>query len=174
MECCILGFVLTARPVVVIWDAFSLVYQSDYSVGNGGQIFASPSQSGGVNRPSQSYYTRGSVRGMARGGKALAQTFRSSGWQRGIVCLLLLLCVSSPHPTLCRRARPVKREFFFLQPQSVYVWSFPYFGVMTFSSSIFVNWLNLNWGFLKLVSDYRRILHVSNSSQGLWSPPLCS
>ncbi|XP_031590658.1 caprin-2 isoform X1 [Oreochromis aureus] len=59
------------------------VYQSDYLVGNGGQIFQSPSQSGGVNRPGQSYYTRGSVRGMARGGKALAQTFRSSGWQRG-------------------------------------------------------------------------------------------
>uniref|UniRef100_A0A3Q0RDW1 Caprin family member 2 n=1 Tax=Amphilophus citrinellus TaxID=61819 RepID=A0A3Q0RDW1_AMPCI len=38
----------------------------------------------GVSRPSQSYYTRGSVRGMARGGKALTQTFRSSGWQRVI------------------------------------------------------------------------------------------
>lgn len=72
-------------------DAFSLVYQSDYSVGHGGQIFQSPSQSGGVTRPSQSYYTRGSVRGMARGGKALAQTFRSSGWQRGIglVCFFV-------------------------------------------------------------------------------------
>ncbi|XP_040886222.1 caprin-2 isoform X2 [Toxotes jaculatrix] len=60
------------------------VYQSDYSVGNGGQIFLSPSQSGGsVGRPGQLYYTRGSVRGMARGGKGLAQTFRSSGWHRG-------------------------------------------------------------------------------------------
>ncbi|KAM9334840.1 caprin-2 [Symphorus nematophorus] len=59
-------------------------YQSDYSVGNGGQIFLSPSQSSGsVTRPSQSYYTRGSVRGMARGGKGLAQSFRSSGWYRG-------------------------------------------------------------------------------------------
>ncbi|XP_027127855.1 caprin-2 isoform X4 [Larimichthys crocea] len=41
-------------------------------------------QSGGsASRPGQSYYTRGSVRGMARGGKGLAQTFRSSGWHRG-------------------------------------------------------------------------------------------
>ncbi|XP_023274488.1 caprin-2-like isoform X2 [Seriola lalandi dorsalis] len=60
------------------------VYQSDYTVGNGGQIFLSPGQSGGsTSRPSQSYYTKGSVRGMARGGKGLAQTFRSSGWHRG-------------------------------------------------------------------------------------------
>ncbi|KAG7235835.1 hypothetical protein INR49_002135 [Caranx melampygus] len=43
-----------------------------------------PGQSGGnVSRPGQPYYTRGSVRGMARGGKGLAQTFRSSGWHRG-------------------------------------------------------------------------------------------
>lgn len=101
-------------------------------MGHGGQIFQSPSQSGGVTRPSQSYYTRGSVRGMARGGKALAQTFRSSGWQRGIglVCffvfflvfglfVVVFCCCAFPHPTqavavpLCRRARPVKREFFF-------------------------------------------------------------
>ncbi|XP_040003510.1 caprin-2 isoform X2 [Xiphias gladius] len=60
------------------------VYQSDYTVGNGGQIFLSPGQSGGsMGRPGQSYYTRGSVRGMARGSKGLAQTFRSSGWHRG-------------------------------------------------------------------------------------------
>ncbi|XP_018552709.1 caprin-2 isoform X1 [Lates calcarifer] len=60
------------------------VYQSDYTVGSGGQIFLSPGQSGGsMARPGQSYYTRGSVRGMARGGKGLAQTFRSSGWHRG-------------------------------------------------------------------------------------------
>ncbi|XP_041820114.1 caprin-2 [Chelmon rostratus] len=60
------------------------VYQSDYTAGSGGQIFPSPGQSGGsVSRPDQSYYTRGSVRGMARGGKGLAQTFRSSGWHRG-------------------------------------------------------------------------------------------
>ncbi|XP_047430688.1 caprin-2 isoform X3 [Mugil cephalus] len=59
-------------------------YQSDYSTGTGGQIFLSPGQSGGsVTRPRESYYTRGSVRGMARGGKGLAQTFRSSGWHRG-------------------------------------------------------------------------------------------
>ncbi|XP_030576109.1 caprin-2 isoform X2 [Archocentrus centrarchus] len=38
------------------------VYQPDYSVGNG-QLFLSPSQLCGVSRPSQSYYTRGSVRG---------------------------------------------------------------------------------------------------------------
>ncbi|XP_073336381.1 caprin-2 isoform X3 [Pagrus major] len=60
------------------------VYQSDYTVGNGGQIFLSPGPSGGsVCRSGQTYYTRGSVRGMARGGKGLAQTFRSSGWHRG-------------------------------------------------------------------------------------------
>nr|XP_046235413.1 caprin-2 isoform X2 [Scatophagus argus] len=65
-------------------DEPQTVYQSDYSVGNGGQIFLSPGQSGGsVNRPGQSNYTRGSVRGMARGGKGLAQTLRSSGWHRG-------------------------------------------------------------------------------------------
>ncbi|XP_044041842.1 caprin-2 isoform X2 [Siniperca chuatsi] len=60
------------------------VCQSDYTMGNGGQIFLSPGQSGGsVGRPGQSYYTRGSARGMARGGKGLAQNFRSSGWHRG-------------------------------------------------------------------------------------------
>ncbi|XP_067347134.1 caprin-2 isoform X2 [Channa argus] len=59
------------------------MYQSDYMVGNGRQIFLSPGQSGGsVGRPGQPYY-RGSVRGMARGGRGLAQTFRSSGWHRG-------------------------------------------------------------------------------------------
>ncbi|KAM4569206.1 caprin-2 isoform 2-T3 [Odontesthes bonariensis] len=64
-------------------DEPQLVYQSDYTVTNGGQSFLSPVQSGGgASRPSQSYY-RGSVRGMARGGKGLAQTFRSSGWHRG-------------------------------------------------------------------------------------------
>ncbi|XP_076577821.1 caprin-2 isoform X2 [Chaetodon auriga] len=52
-------------------------YQSDYTVGNGGQIFPSPAQSGGsVSRPDQSYYTRGSV----RGGSYIPQThFRDSG-----------------------------------------------------------------------------------------------
>lgn len=65
------------------------MYQSDYTAGSGGQIFPSPGQSGGsVSRPDQSYYTRGSVRGMARGGKGLAQTFRSSGWHRGIYPLV--------------------------------------------------------------------------------------
>ncbi|XP_026217172.1 caprin-2 isoform X2 [Anabas testudineus] len=60
------------------------VYQSDYTVGNSGQVYLSPDQSGGsVGRPGQPYYSRGSVRGMARGGKGLAQTFRSSGWHRG-------------------------------------------------------------------------------------------
>ncbi|XP_044199698.1 caprin-2 isoform X2 [Thunnus albacares] len=60
------------------------VYQSDYTVGNGGQTFLSPGQSGGsAGRSGQSYYSRGSVRGMARGGKGLAHTFRSSGWYRG-------------------------------------------------------------------------------------------
>uniref|UniRef100_UPI0037E81673 caprin-2 n=1 Tax=Semicossyphus pulcher TaxID=241346 RepID=UPI0037E81673 len=60
------------------------VYQSDYGTGNGGQISLSPGQSSGsVGRSGQSYYNRGSVRGMARGGKGLAQSFRSSGWYRG-------------------------------------------------------------------------------------------
>ncbi|XP_076023582.1 caprin-2 [Genypterus blacodes] len=56
---------------------------ADYVMGNG-QISLSPIQSGGsVGRHGQSYYTRGSMRGMARGGKGLAQTSRSSGWYRG-------------------------------------------------------------------------------------------
>ncbi|XP_070709989.1 caprin-2 [Pempheris klunzingeri] len=59
------------------------VYQSDYAGSNGGQIFLSPGQSGSASRPGQSYPNRGSVRGMARGGKGLAQSFRSSGWHRG-------------------------------------------------------------------------------------------
>ncbi|XP_078138382.1 caprin-2 [Centroberyx gerrardi] len=64
-------------------DEAQPVYQSDYTVGNGGQIFLSPGQSGGsAGRSGQSYY-RGSVRGMARGGKGLAHSFRSSGWHRG-------------------------------------------------------------------------------------------
>ncbi|XP_061570605.1 caprin-2 [Cololabis saira] len=64
-------------------DEPQLVYQSDYSVNSSGQSFLSPGQlGGGAARPSQSYY-RGSVRGMARGGKGLAQNPRSSWWHRG-------------------------------------------------------------------------------------------
>ncbi|XP_041637212.1 caprin-2 isoform X2 [Cheilinus undulatus] len=60
------------------------VYPSDYTVNSGGQIFLSPGQSSGsVGRSGQSYYNRGSVRGMTRGGKGLAQSFRSAGWHRG-------------------------------------------------------------------------------------------
>jgi len=87
-----------------------LVYQTDYTVTNGGQSFLSPVQSGGgAGRPNQSYY-RGSVRGMARGGKGLAQTFRSSGWHRGIYPDLLiffpshffwLLTTSTFPPSFC-------------------------------------------------------------------------
>ncbi|KAM3858861.1 caprin-2 [Diretmus argenteus] len=58
-------------------------YQPDYTVGNGGQSFLSPGQSGGSVGRYQPNYTRGSVRGMARGGKGLAHSFRSSGWHRG-------------------------------------------------------------------------------------------
>nr|XP_029486163.1 caprin-2-like isoform X3 [Oncorhynchus nerka] len=60
------------------------VNQSECLVGSGGQIFLSPSQSGGtMGRSDQSYY-RGSVRGIARGGKGLAHSyFRSSGGHRG-------------------------------------------------------------------------------------------
>ncbi|XP_053271409.1 caprin-2 [Pleuronectes platessa] len=55
------------------------MYQSDYIVGNDVQMFLSPGRSGGsVCRPGQSYYIRGSVRGMARGGKGLAQICFSS------------------------------------------------------------------------------------------------
>ncbi|XP_074554747.1 caprin-2 isoform X2 [Halichoeres trimaculatus] len=51
---------------------------------DGGPIFLSPGQSSGaVSQSSQPYYNRGSVRGMARGGKGVAQVFRSSGWHRG-------------------------------------------------------------------------------------------
>ncbi|XP_014830042.1 PREDICTED: caprin-2 isoform X5 [Poecilia mexicana] len=64
-------------------DEPQMVYQSEYSAVNGGQMFLSPGQTGGgLNRSSQSY-SRGSVRGMARGGKGLAQNYRSSGWHRG-------------------------------------------------------------------------------------------
>ncbi|XP_032414388.1 caprin-2 isoform X1 [Xiphophorus hellerii] len=64
-------------------DEPQMVYQSEYSAVNGGQMFLSPGQTGGgLNRSSQSY-SRGSVRGMARGGKGLAQNCRSSGWHRG-------------------------------------------------------------------------------------------
>ncbi|XP_054862589.1 caprin-2 isoform X3 [Amphiprion ocellaris] len=69
-------------------DELRSVYQSDYTLGNSGQIFLSPGQSGGSgSRPSQSYNTRGAVRGMARGGRGLAQIFRSSGWHRGGSCI---------------------------------------------------------------------------------------
>ncbi|XP_017281787.1 caprin-2 isoform X2 [Kryptolebias marmoratus] len=58
--------------------------ENNNTVRNGGQIFLSPGQSGlGLRRPGQSHYTRGSVRGMARGGKGLAQTFHSSWWRQG-------------------------------------------------------------------------------------------
>ncbi|XP_068443147.1 caprin-2 [Clinocottus analis] len=60
-------------------DEPQMMYQSDYTVGNGGAIFLSPGQSGGsVGRPSDSYHTRGSV-----GGMALAQRLRLSGWHPG-------------------------------------------------------------------------------------------
>ncbi|XP_060886085.1 caprin-2 isoform X1 [Labrus mixtus] len=65
-------------------DELQPVYASDYPVSNSGQIYLSPGQSSGsVSRAGQSYYNRGSVRGMARGGKGPAHTFRSSGWHRG-------------------------------------------------------------------------------------------
>ncbi|XP_041833990.1 caprin-2 isoform X2 [Melanotaenia boesemani] len=56
--------------------------QLDYTAGGSGQSFLSPGRpGGGVSRPSQ--YYRGPVRGMTRGGKGLAQSFRSSAWLRG-------------------------------------------------------------------------------------------
>uniref|UniRef100_A0A4W5NNP0 Caprin family member 2 n=1 Tax=Hucho hucho TaxID=62062 RepID=A0A4W5NNP0_9TELE len=65
-------------------EHLQLVNQSECLVGSGGQIFLSPSQSGGtMGRSDQSYY-RGSVRGISRGGKGLAHSyFRSSGGHRG-------------------------------------------------------------------------------------------
>uniref|UniRef100_A0A3Q1FJW1 Caprin family member 2 n=1 Tax=Acanthochromis polyacanthus TaxID=80966 RepID=A0A3Q1FJW1_9TELE len=69
-------------------DELQSVYQTDYTLGNGGQIFLSPGQSGGGgSRASHSYNTRGVVRGMARGGRGLAQSFRTSGWHRGGSCI---------------------------------------------------------------------------------------
>uniref|UniRef100_A0A1A8I0E5 Caprin family member 2 n=1 Tax=Nothobranchius kuhntae TaxID=321403 RepID=A0A1A8I0E5_NOTKU len=62
-------------------DEPQLVYQADYAVS--GQMFLSPGQSGGGPSRSNQSYSRGSVRGNARGGKGLAQSFRSSGWNRG-------------------------------------------------------------------------------------------
>ncbi|KPP58544.1 hypothetical protein Z043_123619 [Scleropages formosus] len=59
-------------------------YQSECPVTNSCQVYLSPGQPGGVlPRPSQPYYTRGSVRGMARGGRGLAHSFRSPGGYRG-------------------------------------------------------------------------------------------
>lgn len=71
------------------------VNQSECLVGSGGQIFLSPGQSGGtMGRSDQSYY-RGSVRGIARGGKGLAHSyFRSSGGHRGIYPLFSCLLPS--------------------------------------------------------------------------------
>ncbi|XP_015256107.1 PREDICTED: caprin-2-like [Cyprinodon variegatus] len=57
-------------------DELLMGYQSDYSAINGGQIFPSP----GFSAPS---YTRGSVRGMAPGGKGAPHTCWSSGRQGG-------------------------------------------------------------------------------------------
>uniref|UniRef100_A0A1A8BRV1 Caprin family member 2 n=1 Tax=Nothobranchius kadleci TaxID=1051664 RepID=A0A1A8BRV1_NOTKA len=62
-------------------DEPQLGYQADYAVS--GQMFLSPGQSGGGPSRSNQSYSRGSVRGNARGGKGLAQSFRSSGWNRG-------------------------------------------------------------------------------------------
>ncbi|XP_056132056.1 caprin-2 isoform X2 [Lampris incognitus] len=66
-------------------------YQSDYTVGNGGQIFLSPGHSGGGSgRSGQSYYTRGSVRGGAfisqsplRDTSPLLYGTREPGYQHG-------------------------------------------------------------------------------------------
>ncbi|MFT7812609.1 caprin-2 isoform X1 [Arapaima gigas] len=59
-------------------------YQSDCPITNGCQVYLSPGQAGGVvSRPGQPYYTRGSVRGMARGGRGLAHAYRSPGGYRG-------------------------------------------------------------------------------------------
>ncbi|XP_046873668.1 caprin-2 isoform X1 [Hypomesus transpacificus] len=61
-------------------------YQSEYVIGNGGEVYLPPSQSGSnMGLAGQSYYTRGSSRGMARGGKGQAHSssFRSAGGPRG-------------------------------------------------------------------------------------------
>ncbi|XP_034382063.1 caprin-2 isoform X2 [Cyclopterus lumpus] len=70
-------------------DEPQLMYQSDYTVGNGGPIFLSPGQSGGC-RPSESYYTRASVRGGSytpqtalRDSGPLLYAARDSGYQHG-------------------------------------------------------------------------------------------
>ncbi|TNN47697.1 Caprin-2 [Liparis tanakae] len=63
------------------------MYQSDYTVGDGGPIFLSPGQSGRCH-PSESYYTRGSVRGESytsqtdlRDSVPLLYAARDSGYQ---------------------------------------------------------------------------------------------
>ncbi|XP_037315523.2 caprin-2 isoform X2 [Pungitius pungitius] len=60
------------------------VYQSDYAVGNGGPIFLSPGQSDGSGgRPSQLYYSRGSVRGSCTSQTDPCYAARDSGCQQG-------------------------------------------------------------------------------------------
>ncbi|XP_075932225.1 caprin-2 [Anarhichas minor] len=69
-------------------DEPQLEYQSDYTIGNGGPIFLSPGQScESVGHPSQSYYTRGPVRGSytpqtdLRDSGPLLYAARDSGYQ---------------------------------------------------------------------------------------------
>ncbi|KAG9342643.1 hypothetical protein JZ751_016080, partial [Albula glossodonta] len=59
-------------------------YQSESPVSNGCPVYLSPGQPGGaLSRSCQPYYARGSVRGMARGGRGLAHPVRSPGGHRG-------------------------------------------------------------------------------------------
>ncbi|XP_008303365.1 caprin-2, partial [Stegastes partitus] len=75
-------------------DELQPVYQTDYTLGNGGQLFLSPGQSGGsVSRPSRSYSTRGSVRGGSYNPQAnlrdsgpIAYTTRDAGHHHSSRC----------------------------------------------------------------------------------------
>ncbi|XP_029969309.1 caprin-2 [Salarias fasciatus] len=65
-------------------DEPQFAYRSDCVEGNSGQILLSLGQSSGSGSRSGQPYMRGTVRGMAPGGKGLAQTFCSSDWHQGV------------------------------------------------------------------------------------------
>lgn len=167
--CLLLKFQLSRTDQYVNWEPFcaasSLVYQSDYTVGNGGQIFLSPGQAGGsVGRSGQPYNSRGSVRGMARGGKGLAHTFRSSGWYRGIYPQLFFSSFMGFLPQLrFISPSPFARLLFRIRCRVVLSHPCQSFCVAWHPWSGFDGWFLLpRWN-----------LHPPDSSQGPWPSAIC-
>lgn len=117
----------------------------------------SPAQSGTLNRPDHLYYTRGSMRGMARGGKGLTQTCRSSGWHRGIYPLL---------PFLCFHLSCINFAYFCLTDQD---WR-----VVTSSFDLVVISIPFRWfSNVTLIVLFRRLIQPPHSFQRFWPSPLC-